>query len=237
MRKIAFVLSLAVLAVASTSCKKIKGSSTITTEVRAVSNFTQVEVEDAFEVYVTYSPTQELLEVEAPDNLHEFIEANVVAGKLKLHFKHNKRISTKTPVKIHITTTQLDHFDLSGASMVVLNNELVASDFELDMSGASNFEGEVNVTHGDIEMSGASTAKVNGTAMNAFVELSGASTLRKYEFEIETLDVKLSGASTAFLTILNSMSVELSGASTLNYKGDPVITQINTSGASHINKN
>lgn len=237
MRKIAFVLSLAVLAVASTSCKKIKGSNTITTEVRAVSNFTQVEVEDAFEVYVTYSPTQELVEVEAPDNLHEFIEANVVAGKLKLHFKHNKRISTKTPVKVHITTTQLDHFDLSGASSVVLNNQLVASNFELDMSGASNFEGEVNVTHGDIELSGASTAKVNGTAMNAFVDLSGASTLRKYEFEIETLDVKLSGASTAFLTILNSMSVELSGASTLNYKGDPVITQINTSGASNINKN
>lgn len=237
MKKIAFVLSLALVAVASTSCKKIKGSSTITTEVRAVSNFTRVEVEDAFEVDVTYSPTQELLEVEAPENLHEFIKTEVVSGKLKLHFQHNKRISTKTPVKIHITTTQLDHFDLSGASKVTLNNALVGYDFDLDMSGASNFEGEVNVTQGDLELSGASTAKVNGTAMDAFVELSGASTLRKYEFEIETLDVKLSGASTAFLTILNSMSVELSGASTLNYKGDPVISSINTSGASNINKN
>jgi hypothetical protein len=105
------------------------------------------------------------------------------------------------------------------------------------MSGASNFDGEVNVTNADIDLSGASNARITGTANEAFVELSGASTIRKYEFEIGTLDVKLSGASTAYLTILNSMSVELSGASTLNYMGDPVITHINTSGASNINKN
>lgn len=237
MKKIAFVLSLVVLATASTSCKKIKGSDTITSEIRALSMFTQIDVDDAFEVDVTYSPTQEMVVVEAPDNLHEFIETNVVSGKLKMHFKHNKNISTKKPVKIHITTSQLNKFDLSGASDVVLNNPLNDFDFELEMSGASDFEGEINVTNGDVEMSGASNAKINGTAMDAFFDLSGASTIRKYEFEIETLDVKLSGASTAFLTILNSMSVELSGASTLNYKGDPVITHITTSGASNINKN
>ncbi len=237
MKKFAIVLSLAVLAGVSTSCKKIKGSNNITSEVRALSTFTQIDVQDAFEVDVTYSPTQELVVVEAPDNLHEFIETNVISGKLKIHFTHNKRISTKNPIKIHITTADLNKFDLSGASDVILNNPLNDYDFELEMSGASDFEGEVNVTNGDIEMSGASNAKINGTAMDAFVDLSGASTIRKYEFEIETLDVKLSGASTAFLTILNSMSVELSGASTLNYKGDPVITHINTSGASNINKN
>jgi len=237
MKKFAFILSLAVLAAASTSCKKIKGSNNVTTEVRALSTFTQIEVEDAIEVYVTYSPTQELVEVEAPDNLHEFIETNVVSGKLKVHFQHNKRIKTNKPVKIHITTADLNKFDLSGASEVLLNNALNAYDFDLDMSGASNFEGEVNVSTSDIELSGASNAKINGTATDAFVDLSGASTIRKYEFEIETLDVKLSGASSAFLTILTSMSVDLSGASTLNYKGDPVITHINTSGASNINKN
>jgi hypothetical protein len=237
MKKFAFILSLAVLAAASTSCKKIKGSNTITSEVRALSTFTQIEVEDAFSVDVTYSPTQELVVVEAPDNLHEFIETNVVSGKLKVHFQKNKNISCKDDIKIHITTADLNKFDLSEASNVVLNNALNAYDFELEMAGASNFEGEVNVASGDIEMRGASNAEINGTAMDAFVDLRGASTIRKYEFEIETLDVKLSGASTAFLTILNSMSVELSGASTLNYKGDPVITHINTSGASSINKN
>lgn len=237
MRKIAFILSLAVLATASTSCNKIQGSNTITTEVRTVSNFTELDVQDAFEVDVTYSATQELITVEAPENLHEFIEVNVVSGKLKVHFKHNKNISWNNSIKIHITTAELNEFSLSGASNVILNNALNSTDFDLDASGASEFEGEVNITHGDIEMSGASKAKINGTALEAFVELSGASTIRKYEFEIETLDIKLSGASNAYLTILNSMSVELSGASTLNYKGDPVITQINTSGASNINKN
>ncbi len=237
MRKFAFILSLAVLAATSTSCNKIKGSDTITTEVRTVSSFTQLDAQDAFEVDVTYSATQELITVEAPENLHEFIVVDVVSGKLKVHFKHNKNISCNTSIKIHITTTELDRFDISGASTIYLNNALNSNEFDLDMSGASNFEGEVNVATGNIEMSGASKAEINGTALDAFVKLSGASTIRKYEFEIETLDVKLSGASKAYLTILNSMSVELSGASTLNYKGDPVITSINTSGASNINKN
>ena len=237
MRKFAFILSLAILAAGSTSCNKIKGSDTITTEVRTASNFTQLDVENAFEVDVTYSATQELITVEAPENLHEFIEVNVVSGKLKVHFKHNKNISCNTAIKIHITTAELDGFDISGASKVVLNNPLNSTEFDLEASGASEFEGEVNVTNGDIKLSGASKVEINGTALDAFIELSGASVIRKYEFEIETLDIKLSGASNAYLTILNSMSVELSGASTLNYKGDPVISQINTSGASNINKN
>lgn len=237
MRKFAFILSLAVLAVASTSCKKIKGSDTITSEVRMVSNFTELDAQDAFEVDVTYSPTQEMITVEAPENLHEYIITEVVSGKLKVHFKHNKNISSKDVIKIHITTAELNGFSISGASNVTLNNALNSTDFELEASGASQFEGEVNVANGDIEMSGASQAKINGTALDAFVELSGASVIRKYEFEIETLDIKLSGASNAYLTILNSMSVELSGASTLNYKGDPVITSISTSGASNIHKN
>ena len=84
MKKFAFILSMAVLAAASTSCKKIKGSNNITTEIRAVSTFTQLEVEDAFEVDITYSPTEELVEVEAPDNLHEFIVTDVVSGRLKV---------------------------------------------------------------------------------------------------------------------------------------------------------
>lgn len=237
MKKFAFIFSLAVMATVSTSCNKIQGSSTITSEVRLVSGFTQIDVEDAFEVDVTYSATEELVVVEAPENLHEFIETEVVSGKLKVHFTHNKKISCKSTIKIHITTAQLDKFDLSGASSVVLNNALNASQFTLDLSGASNFQGEVHVTSTDIDLSGASDAYLKGTSSDAFIESSGASTINEYEFEIGTLDISLSGASTAFLTILDSMSVELSGASTLNYKGEPVITHINTSGASNINKN
>lgn len=237
MKKIAFILSIAFLGATISSCNKIKGSNTITSEVRSVSNFTQLDVQDAFDVDVTYSATQELVVVEAPENLHEFIVVSVVSGKLKIHFQHNKRISNKEPIKIHITTAELDDFSLSGASNVHLNNALNAPTFNLESSGASNFDGEVYVQNCDIQLSGASNTEIYGTAGTAFVELSGASTIRKYEFEIDTLDIKLSGASNAYLTILNSMSVELSGASTLNYKGEPIITHLNTSGASHINKN
>lgn len=221
---------------AMTSCKKIDPSGDVTSEVRNVSNFDELDIQNAIEVDVTFDPTQELVTVEAPENLQQHIQLTVVSNKLKIRIKDNVRIKGNPEIKVHITTANINGASLSGASRLDFNNTLTGTDLALDVSGASIFEGDLAVNDSYIDLSGASKAYLSGTAAITTGDLSGASKLTSYDFATDDLIIDLSGASSAELTINNTLDIDASGASSLDYKGDPVVSHIDISGASTITK-
>ena len=105
------------------------------------------------------------------------------------------------------------------------------------MSGASDLKGVLTVT-GDlsIRLSGASDITISGAADKVIIDVSGASDVKAFDFTANTCFVDASGASTVRITADKEMSVKLSGASTVNYKGNATIRDIKTSGASSISR-
>lgn len=75
-----------------------------------------------------------------------------------------------------------------------------------------------------------------GSVINCNVKLSGASRFEGFDFTAITLDCELSGASRMEITCEGAMKVKASGASKVLYKGNCVITSIETSGASEVIK-
>ncbi len=216
--------------------KTVQGSDDFTLKSHAVDDFTKLTLNSAFVVDVTYSPTEKIT-VEAPSNLHDYIEPNVKSGTLHVKFIDTAKVSCKEPIKIHISTAQLNHFHLSGAVSVTLNNKLSTGNFSLNSSGAAAFKREMDVTKADIEMSGAASTILVGMADVADIEMSGASQLKDFGFKIGKLNADLSGASSAYITGVSSLNAKLSGASLFNYKGDPTISRMDKSGAASVKKN
>ena len=241
MKKIPVLIALIAVAVVAYSMsnwvgsERVVGTKNVTTETRTVSDFTKIEVEGIFQVDVTYS-SEESVTVEAPSNLHEYIELDVTSGTLMVQFASNTNISTQGAIKVHIKTSKLNDFKLSGASAIKLNNSLKHEKITLESSGAASFKGEVDVERASIELSGAANADLFGTATIADLNLSGASHLNDYDFNVDNLNVDLSGASSATITSLKSINGELSGASSLNYMGNPSIKRLSTSGASNAHR-
>lgn len=238
MKTLQFAL-IAILAITTfTSCKKnrIKPSDDITTETRTVSGFDGLAVSDAMDVVVTYDSTAENVTIEANSNLHEYILTDVVGGVLKVRLKNNVCIKSGATIHVYVTTDELNKIDVSGASRVEFTNSLNANQLDLDVSGASTFQGGMNLSSCDFDISGASSVEVWGASDQAHIDERGASTLRDYDFHINTLDLSLSGASSAFLTVNGLMDIDASGASTFKYRGDGVIDDMNVSGASSIIK-
>ena len=244
MKKIPVILALVAIAVVaysmsnwtSETVNSIKASKNITTETRNVDDFEKLEVAGAFQVDVTYSST-ESIEVEAPENLQKHIELNVRSGKLTIKVKKNTQIKSSCGLKIHIKTAKLNDFDISGASSVNLNNTLKDNNFSLESSGAAHFNGKLQVEEAEIELDGAANANLTGTATNANLELSGASHVNDYDFEVDNLNVDLSGASSAKITSLKSVKGDVSGASSLSYNGNPSVEKVHTSGAASVDRN
>ena len=236
------LLSLAVLVCALFlfSCdiheNDVRPSSKITTSQVSFSDYTAIDASTAFTVYINFSDVEESIEIEANDNLHQYIEVKKENETLIIGIENGVHIRGNSTLKAYITTKNISSFSASGASKIIVEDLIEASNVNIYLSGASNFSGELKVDQLFADVSGASVLNIAGFSNDFELEASGASVFSDYEFKTSTIDADLSGASNAALTIEDEIYIEASGASILKYKGNAVITHQDLSGASSIKK-
>ena len=106
----------------------------------------------------------------------------------------------------------------------------------IHLSGACDFTGKVKADVLKLNLSGASDAKISGTAGTVVIESSGASDLKGYDLVTDICKVNVSGASDVFITVNTELTASASGASDINYKGNALIKDIKSSGASSVSR-
>jgi len=77
---------------------------------------------------------------------------------------------------------------------------------------------------------------LEGSANDVVVEADGASRVKLAGFTVNNADVSLGGASNGTVNLSGKLDADLSGASKLEYMGEPRMGTINTSGASTLSK-
>ncbi len=229
------------LGVLLSSCEeistKVTPSNNISTQIKSVGNYSGLHVSNAFTVFVEFSESEESIEIEANDNLHQYIDVYTSGDKLIIKLKDNINIKNgHATLKAYVTTKYLSEFDASGASSITLQDELITSDCSVELSGASFFRGDVNVGQLSMDVSGASIVDIAGKTTDCYIDASGASSIKDYSLNVDFLNVDLSGASNVYLTVYKELDVEASGASSVYFKGDGLITHQNLSGASNVHR-
>jgi hypothetical protein len=190
---------------------KVKGSGNIQIQKRDVSGFSNVKAGGAITVDIA-AQREFGVEVEADDNLLEFIKTEVKGDTLKIYTDGS--ISTRNPIRVRISMPQIESFDVSGASTGSLTN-IKNESLTIDASGASKI-------------------KVDGEAKELIVDLSGASRLDAENLKAEDVRVDASGASSATVVALNDLNADASGASNIRYSGEPKNVKKSSSGASSV---
>ena len=118
---------------------------------------------------------------------------------------------------------------LSGASDLDLNSDI--SNLNASVSGASDFNIEGNIIYSNIKMSGASEVDIEGEGDNLVLRLSGASTFYGREFELSSISLTASGASTSHIYFVDRISVDASSASNVYHYGTGSIDDLDLSSA------
>ncbi|MBN1834545.1 MAG: DUF2807 domain-containing protein [Spirochaetales bacterium] len=108
--------------------------------------------------------------------------------------------------------------DVSGASSLMLP-AITADTFDLELSGASTASVGLVASAARFAVSGASRLAANGSAGSIAADLSGAS-----EGDLKSLsggngELELSGASRLWVTLSGLVDAEVTGGSTLYYRG------------------
>ncbi len=189
----------------------VQGSGNTQTEKRSVTDFKAIEVGGIFEVEVV-AQKDFSVEVDADDNLLQFIRTEVKGGTLEISAE--KKISPRGRIRVRISAPDIESLQVSGVSKLSLV-DLKNDSLKVDASGAS----KINVA---------------GETKNLEVELSGASKIEAENLKAENVDVDGSGASCASVNVSGDLKADLSGASKVTYSGNPRNLEKSTSGASSV---
>ena len=230
------------------------GSGNLETQEMDYTDFTKLDIGSAFEVEIIQDDSYSV-SITVDDNLWDYLSVSQSGDTLKIGLKNPWRY-IRTTQRASITMPELWELDLSGAadgeisgfasthslkcrvsgaSSLVMNH-IESGDAEIDVSGASQVTGSVEMADIESEVSGASRVELAGSASDLDIAASGASRAELAELHLEDAKVALSGASKGVVYVSDELDVNLSGASSLDYYGDPVLDSVNVSGGSSLNK-
>ncbi len=209
-------------------------------EVRVVKGFTGVEVSGAIDLYLSQGKEEAVaISASNPEALAR-IKTEVRNGKLHIYFDGSgwnwKTWSNNNKMKAYITFIEMHKLEASGACNIKTAEMIISDDLKIQLSGASDFTGEVKVVKLRLDASGASNFRISGTAENALIDISGACDVKGYELKTAYCKIDASGASVVRITNNKELSAEASGGSTIFYKGTGLIRDISTSGGASVKR-
>jgi hypothetical protein len=209
-------------------------------EVRSVPGFRGVSVSSAIDLYISQGNSDAVAVSAADTKLRDKIITEVKDGILHIYVDNKlfdwKNFSGDKKMKAYVSIKEINRLQASGASDVKVSGTLKTDNLKLDLSGASDFEGSIEAKSIQVQGSGASDIKISGSADQANIEMSGASDFKGYDFKVDYCKAEISGAGDLQITVNKELDAQASGASSIKYKGEPVVKKSSSSGASSIKK-
>lgn len=185
-------------------------------------NFDQLEISHAFQVHVQ---SGSIFSVTATGELNDLDDLEIFTQEGKLVVRYDNSWHNRREMDIAITMPSLSAVDFSGAVDSEIKGFENLSKIDFELSGASKCDFIGSSKTFDFDLSGASKLYLSGDGQFLDGELSGASYINALNLPVQESDLKLSGASDAKVWVLKYLEVDASGASSVKYKGDPIIKQ------------
>ena len=206
-------------------------------EKREISGVTELSVSHAFAVEIRIG-NKESLEIEIDEDYMKDVITEVRGGRLfiKMRDQSGRRgYRLRETPRAYLTVKSLKSINASGAVSIKSPDVIKGSRLDIEVSGASVFDLEIDVDDLYLEASGACVITLEGRAKEQEVKTSGATTYSAYDLESDVADIRVTGAGTAKVSVKDKLDVRASGASSIRYRGNPSVNS-DSSGASSIRK-
>jgi hypothetical protein len=213
MRKTYF--SLAILSVAFlTGCVGVRGSGNVISEPRTVSGFDSIALSGDGQLIIEQGDSDSLT-VTADDNLLPYLTSDVSGKELRLSTRNGTSVNPSRRVVYHVSLKKLQDIALSGSGSVDASH--------------------VNTDRLKISVSGSADIRTSGNAGQQDISISGSADYHGEDLKTKIASIEISGAAKAVVAVSDKLDASVSGAGSIEYVGDPVVTQ-QVSGAGSIHK-
>lgn len=254
------------------SIEKIKGNRNVTILQTNIEPYHTIALDEDFEIEIIFDQTP-YIEIETDENLHEFIEFQVIDSVLT--FNKTIKITSKKKLKIKATyndalkhieitdnaeilslttmnldggslksrgsskaglTIKSDNFNFDGDDKSKVKLNLSSENCAIIMSGNSKLEALINTSDITETLYQRAVANIEGSSKQAKIELDNNAELNAKNFTINTCDVICNISSNANLEVLETITIDASGASSIYLYQNPKIVINTLSGTSKLQK-
>ncbi len=144
----------------------------------------------------------------------------------------NGKANASTIVRIYAPT--INYIKLSGSAELSTNGNLIENELHIVMGGATEATLAIVTNELKTEISGAAELKIKGVTNNHTSQISGASELKALNLLTTNTNAKMSGAGRAQVNAKNELNAKILGASSISFKEEPAIKNIDVSGAGNV---
>lgn len=213
---------------------RISGSGDVIELDPDFSDFDSLRIGSAFDVEVNQGDDYRVV-IRIDDNLEDYLDVGQRGDEVRIELDPNEDYDYfSITVEAEITMPELAAIDLNGASRAKLTGFSSGSAFQSDVSGASALRGEISAGDTQMDVSGAGTVDLSGAGADLDVKASGGSNVNLADYPVGNASVNADGASTVVVNARGTLDVDASGASRIEYLGDPTLGSIELSGASSV---
>lgn len=225
MRKLASLIILTSLLAAGCGSidnkEKVKGNGQVTSENRnAGGSFTGVHTRGNFNVFVTIGNTA-AVKIEGESNILPYIETYVESGRLVVRSKDNVSLNTMQPVKVYITTPQINKIESEGMGDIVGQTPIAdASKIELQLKGNGNVDLDVDAPEVEATIGGIGSIRLKGQTKNFDCKILGQGSLSAFDLQTEATKLTILGNGGADVSASVKLNVTIAGNGNVRYKGN-----------------
>lgn len=219
-------------------------------------HFQEIDVKSSLTVILSQG-SQGSLDIQGDDSLIPYIQTTIQNNVLYISFSGTamlQNIALFASLRIYVTFVDLTKIHCSGSSDIQGNSLLKFNILDIHVTGSSDLKLNLIGTSVNIhasgssdinlisdtntlttQVSGSSDVKLSGKTNTLKAIVSGASDFQAFNLKAQFADIKLSGSSDAQITAVKELKYDVTGASDLEYRGNPRITKANKQVSSTIN--
>lgn len=219
-------------------CDCLKSTGDIITEIRTVSPFNQIQIEDKINVFLKQD-TFYSVKVEAGENLLSDIITEVSDSILEIRNdnKCNWIRSYKPEINVYITFKDLWHIKyLKGTGKVISEDTIHTHHFELDDfegTGSLNFLVHADETFFKLH-TGPADLKVSGVTNYNYLYTAGNGPADLSNLKASVVDVDSKSTANDYVWAVNEINASIGYVGSVYYKGSPSIITHNYTGSGRL---
>jgi hypothetical protein len=200
--------------------QKVRGEGPAVKQDRNGGTFNEIHTHGSFNVEITDGATNSV-QVEAQQNLQEYIEVENRSGELHIRNKQGYNIQSDHDITVYVTAPSLKGIYLSGSGNLKSINQLNGSDkFEINSQGSGNVNVDVETSDLKASIAGSGNITLKGKTSELEGRIAGSGNIKAREMQSANTSVQISGSGNAEVVATQKLNTNIAGSGDVKYWGD-----------------
>lgn len=215
---------------------RIDGDGSDYRESRTVPAFNKLGLSVHAEVILVKGNTPGV-RIEGEKNIVDRLITEVGDSQLKIYFPLLKDIRPTKPLRIWVTTTDIQGIWNSGSGTIRSEDVFAPEHISFHLSGSGKIDMGVKADEVHVSISGSGGLHVRGTAKQLECGISGSGRIHADDLSVaERSRIHISGSGSVNFTTDGVIEGRISGSGCINYKGNPSSVDVHHSGSGRARK-